>query len=141
MIHIIGILLWTDFFADKREFPFYIGPFNPFRPLMTVNEDQNQPECAREISRRKRILFRAWRRGFRELDLIIGPFAEKEIDGLSGLALDRFEQLLDIQDAELYAFLMGRSDLSPEWPADLLDRLRIFAQNLVPAPHAVLKPG
>lgn len=108
---------------------------------MTANEDQNQPECAREISRRKRILFRAWRRGFRELDLIIGPFAEKEIDGLSGLALDQFEQLLDIPDAELYAFLVGRADLGADWPADLLKRLHVFAQNLVPTPILTPKPG
>ena len=46
--------------------------------------------------RRRRLLFRAWHRGMREMDLIIGRFADAHIATLSDAELDEFERLLDV---------------------------------------------
>src|SRR4051794_15146948 len=51
--------------------------------------------------RRRRILFRAWHRGIREMDLILGRFADAAIDALSEPELDAFEQLIEVPDRDL----------------------------------------
>ncbi len=57
--------------------------------------------------RRRRLLFRAWRRGVREMDLIVGRFADAHIDGFDDTALDDFERLIEVPNAELYAWVTG----------------------------------
>ena len=52
--------------------------------------------------RRRRILFRAWHRGMREMDLIMGRFADAEIDAMSEAELDEFEQLIEVPDRDLF---------------------------------------
>ncbi|MGZ5999770.1 MAG: succinate dehydrogenase assembly factor 2, partial [Rhizomicrobium sp.] len=58
-------------------------------------------------ARRKRLLFRAQRRGFKEVDLIFGTFAAAELATLSEPELDQFEALLVAPDQEVYAWLRG----------------------------------
>ncbi len=53
--------------------------------------------------RRKRILFRAWHRGTREMDLLMGQYAEKAIDAMSDAELDIFEALIEVPDRDLFA--------------------------------------
>ena len=48
--------------------------------------------------RRRRLLFRAWHRGMREMDLILGRFADANIDRLADRELDEFECLMDLPD-------------------------------------------
>ena len=57
--------------------------------------------------RRRRLLFRAWRRGVRETDLIVGRFADAYIDKFDETALDDFERLIEVPNAELYAWVVG----------------------------------
>ncbi len=57
--------------------------------------------------RRRRLLFRAWRRGVRETDLIVGRFADAYIDKFDEAALDDFERLIEVPNAELYAWVVG----------------------------------
>lgn len=57
--------------------------------------------------RRRKLLFRAWRRGVREMDLIIGRFADAHIGVLDEAALDDFERLIEVPNAELYAWVTG----------------------------------
>ena len=47
--------------------------------------------------RRRRLRYRAWHRGTRELDLLLGPFADAELDSMEPAELDRFEALLDAE--------------------------------------------
>ena len=77
-------------------------------------------------ARQRRILFRAWHRGLREMDLIMGAFADAMIDRLSAAELDAFERLLEAPDPEVYRWIAG--DAAPPAPYDgpLLDRLRDF---------------
>ena len=57
--------------------------------------------------RRRKLLFRAWRRGVREIDLIVGRFADAYIDKFDEPALDDFERLIEVPNAELYAWVVG----------------------------------
>jgi len=58
-------------------------------------------------ARRKRLLFRAQRRGFKEVDLIFGAYAQDHLAALDAAALDQFEALLAAPDQEVYAWLRG----------------------------------
>ncbi len=57
--------------------------------------------------RRKRLLFRCWHRGTREMDLIIGRFADAHLTELSDAELTELEQLIELPDPDLYAALIG----------------------------------
>ena len=45
--------------------------------------------------RRRRVLFRAWRRGLREMDLVMGRFADVNLPGMDEADLSEFERLLE----------------------------------------------
>src|SRR5215471_8778723 len=57
--------------------------------------------------RRKRLLFRCWHRGTREMDLILGRFADAEIASLAEDELSELERLIEVPDPDLYAALTG----------------------------------
>ena len=57
--------------------------------------------------RRRRLLFRAWHRGIREVDLIMGGFADAHIADLSEAEVDEFERLMDVQEHDLLAWVTG----------------------------------
>jgi antitoxin CptB len=74
--------------------------------------------------RRKRLLFRCWHRGTREMDLILGRFADAEIATLADAELDELERLLEIPDPDLYAALTGDGALPGELSSALFERIR-----------------
>jgi antitoxin CptB len=76
--------------------------------------------------RRKRLLFRCWHRGTREMDLILGRFADAEIAGLSDGDMAELERLLEVPDPDLYAALTGDMPLAPEYATTLFDRIKAF---------------
>jgi antitoxin CptB len=76
--------------------------------------------------RRKRLLFRCWHRGTREMDLILGRFADAEIAGLSDGDMAELERLLEVPDPDLYAALTGEKLLAPEFSSALFDRVKAF---------------
>lgn len=76
--------------------------------------------------RRRRLLFRCWHRGIREMDLILGRFADAAIAGLSDGDLDELERLLDVPDQELYGWVNGERVPPPEFRSALLARVRDF---------------
>ena len=76
--------------------------------------------------RRKRLLFRCWHRGTREMDLILGRFADAEISNLSDSDMAELERLIDVPDPDLYAALIGDKPLAPEYASALFDRIKAF---------------
>lgn len=76
--------------------------------------------------RRKRMLFRAWHRGMREMDIIMGKFADAEIGEMSNADLDDFERLSEMPDPELYNWIANNADVPQEHDTALLKRLRAF---------------
>jgi antitoxin CptB len=74
--------------------------------------------------RRKRLLFRCWHRGTREMDLILGRFADAEIADLSDEELGQLEYLIEVPDPDLYAALTGDKPLAGEYASPLYDRIK-----------------
>jgi antitoxin CptB len=58
-------------------------------------------------ARRRKLLFRSWHRGMREMDLILGSFADAEIAALTDAELDDYERLLDVADTVLLPWMTG----------------------------------
>ena len=76
--------------------------------------------------RLRRIRFRAWHRGFREADLIMGPFADTRAHLLSDDQLDRLELLMEEADQDLYDWIIGRKPVPPEFDTDVFGLIRSF---------------
>jgi len=79
-----------------------------------------------EDTRLKRLKFRAWHRGFREADLILGPFADSHADSMTPAQLDEFEALLEQNDHDIYGWIVGRAATPPEFETELMAKLRAF---------------
>jgi len=77
-------------------------------------------------ARLKKLRFRAWRRGFREADLILGPFADRHVPSFSEEELDWFERLLDTPDQDLFAWIVGRESTPAEFDTPLMTRIKAF---------------
>jgi antitoxin CptB len=76
--------------------------------------------------RRRRLLFRAWHRGMREVDLITGRFADAHIGTLTGAEVDEFERLMDVPEPDLLNWVMGADDIPANHDTALFRRLREF---------------
>jgi antitoxin CptB len=97
--------------------------------LATTNDgsvsDRLQPDQV-DI-RRKRLLFRCWRRATQESDLILGPFAETYLAGFNADQVDRFEALLDCADPDLFDWILVGSPPPSEHDHDVMGLLRAFS--------------
>ncbi|MDQ7263113.1 succinate dehydrogenase assembly factor 2 [Paracoccus sp. PS-1] len=81
-------------------------------------------------ARLKRLRMRSWRRGTKEMDLILGPFADSELAGLGPEELDLYEAVLAENDQDLYPWITARLGDARPGPAPLLpmlDRVAAFA--------------
>jgi len=77
-------------------------------------------------TRLKKLKYRAWHRGFREADLILGPFAERYVSDLSAVELDAFEVLLEQADHDLYQWIVGQTATPAEFDGPVLNRIKAF---------------
>lgn len=77
-------------------------------------------------NRRKRLLFRCWHRGTREMDLIVGRFADAHLAGLTDAELSQLEQLIELPDPDLYAALTGAIAIPPALDGSVFERMRSF---------------
>jgi antitoxin CptB len=75
-------------------------------------------------ARRRRVLFRAWRRGLREMDLVMGGFADAHLPAMNEAELDEFERLLDAPDPELLGWITGEAPVPPAFDTPLFAQLR-----------------
>ena len=64
--------------------------------------------------RLKRLSMRSWRRGTKEMDLILGPFSDGGLGALAPEQLDAYEALLAENDQDLYQWMSGRISPPPE---------------------------
>lgn len=76
--------------------------------------------------RRRRIRIRAWRRGLRELDILLGGFVDARVDALGDAELAELETLLDLPDAEVLSWLAGGVVPPPERNTALLKAIIAF---------------
>lgn len=81
---------------------------------MTVIPEKTQ-QSEQPAHRLKRLNMRAARRGTKEMDLILGPFAQAHLPAMTAPELDTFERLLNENDHDLYQWVTAQ--VAP--PADL----------------------
>ncbi|KQN90444.1 hypothetical protein ASE95_13195 [Sphingomonas sp. Leaf231] len=74
--------------------------------------------------RLKRLRFRAWHRGTREADLMIGGFFDAHGASWSAEQLDWFERLLEEQDVDIMGWAIGSISCPPEWNGAMMDTMR-----------------
>ncbi|MFN4287104.1 MAG: succinate dehydrogenase assembly factor 2 [Brevundimonas sp.] len=84
---------------------------------------------ADDDARLKRLRFRAWRRGFREADMIFGPFTDQHARAMSDEELDVLEHLLDAPDQELYAWVIGREPVPEAYLSPIMTRIQQFVRE------------
>ena len=82
--------------------------------------------------RRKKALFRAQRRGFRELDLIFAAFAAAHLDALDDAELTCFEALLSVPDWQIFDWIMGHEPVPSAYDHGVFVRLCSYRANLNP---------
>lgn len=82
--------------------------------------------------RRRQILYRAWHRGMREMDLIMGRFADAEIEGLSEEEVAEFERLIEVVDRDLLAWITGEAETPENYDTPLFRRLKSFHTHTSP---------
>ena len=76
--------------------------------------------------RRKRLLFRCWHRGTREMDLILGGFADVHIADLSDAEMTDLESLMELPDPDLYNAFSGEKPLDAEYRKSIFVRIKSF---------------
>lgn len=76
--------------------------------------------------RRKKLQFRAWRRGFREIDLILGGFADAHLAELDAGGVDAFERLLEAADQDVYEWITGQTPAPADYDTPTLALIRAF---------------
>ncbi|MFN4192903.1 MAG: succinate dehydrogenase assembly factor 2 [Tabrizicola sp.] len=79
-------------------------------------------------ARLKRMKMRSWRRGTKEMDLVLGPFADAHLAAMPAAELDLFDALLAENDQDLMAWILGQA-APPAALAGLLTRVAAFAET------------
>lgn len=79
-------------------------------------------------ARLKRMRMRSWRRGTKEMDLVLGPFADAHLDSLNEADLVLYDRLLSENDQDLLPWVLGQTPAPSEYEA-LLSRISAFARD------------
>lgn len=74
-------------------------------------------------NRRRKLLFRSWHRGMREMDLVLGQFADQEMVSLTDDEIDQYERLLDIPDTEFLPFVTGEKPVPADVDCPVLQKI------------------
>ncbi|MTH76120.1 succinate dehydrogenase assembly factor 2 [Paracoccus aestuariivivens] len=70
---------------------------------------------------------RSWRRGMKEMDLILGPFSDTELEKLSAADVDLYETLLNENDQDIYPWITARIGGEHPGPKELVGLLDVIA--------------
>ena len=81
--------------------------------------------------RRKRAYYNSWHRGTREMDLLVGGFADEHLAGLTPEDLERYEHILQLPDDDLYVWITGREDIPQDLDSELFRKLCKYRVDLV----------
>jgi antitoxin CptB len=76
--------------------------------------------------RRRKLKFRLWHRGIREMDLVMGGFADAELTNLSDADLAEVESWLDVPDQQMFAWVNGSETPPADLDTPLFRKLRTF---------------
>ncbi|MCO5733742.1 succinate dehydrogenase assembly factor 2 [Rhizobium sp. SSA_523] len=76
--------------------------------------------------RRRRILYRCWHRGIREMDLVFGQFAEEQIAKLDDAELDELEKIMGEEDQDLNRWITGADPLPERLDTPMFARIAAY---------------
>ena len=79
--------------------------------------------------RRRKLKFRSWHRGMREMDLIMGRFADAFVDVMQPAELDAYERLMETSDPELLGWVLAEEPPPADVDSPMLRRLRAFHRS------------
>jgi antitoxin CptB len=85
---------------------------------------ENEPVLTDLEKRRKRLKFQCWHRGFKEIDLILGHFADRYLGDLSEQEITDLEALLSLPDQQIYEWLTGKDAVTPTFDTGVFGRIR-----------------
>ena len=74
--------------------------------------------------RLKRLRFRAWHRGTKEADLLVGGFFDRHAAGWDADAIAWFEALIEEQDVDIMAWAMGAAPVPERWQGEMMTALK-----------------
>jgi antitoxin CptB len=80
------------------------------RPSYPAREGRKRAMTDTLEIERKRLKFRSWHRGTREMDLLLGRFADSSLDAFDGVALRAYAALLEESDPDIYNWITGREE-------------------------------
>lgn len=84
-----------------------------------MKEQAPAPGTETHEHRLKRVRMRSWRRGIKEMDMILGGFADARLDRLNAADLDAYEAMLNENDQDLYKWVSGALPMPAEHSAIL----------------------
>jgi antitoxin CptB len=86
----------------------------------------NSPRSEDVEARRKRLRFRSHYRGMKEMDLLMGGFADSHISEFEHDRLDHYEALLDADDLDVWNWITGKTQAPAEHDTPVLQMIRDF---------------
>ncbi len=95
----------------------------PYMAPASAGADMPDPTDSELSPRRRRLMFRAWHRGTKEADLMIGTFVQAHIAQFTEAELDELEAVLELPDVDLADWLSGRRPIPAELRTPMLDRM------------------
>ena len=121
--------------ADIGGEALYISPAPGTRRVFGVGAQALSNSGGPEISsegldpRRRRLLFRSWHRGIREMDMVYGRFADAHISALSEAELADYEKLLELRDQQVFDWVFGAKPIEPAYDTPVFRRLLAFHED------------
>jgi antitoxin CptB len=79
--------------------------------------------------RRRRLRFRAWHRGMREMDFIFGRFADAELARMDEHEIAELERLMEAPDPEFFAWITGQREVPAQFDTPMFRRLAAFHRS------------
>ncbi len=77
----------------------------------------------------RKLRYRAWHRGFREMDILMGNFADNYLDSMTNSELQDFERILNLPDQDLYEWITSRRSVPIEYQSSLFTKLQDFCKK------------
>ncbi|WP_395004076.1 succinate dehydrogenase assembly factor 2 [Cypionkella sp.] len=78
-------------------------------------------------ARVKRLSMRSWRRGTKEMDLILGPYADAHLAAMSVEKLELYDKLLEENDQDLLPWVLGQMP-APDYIVEFIKEIGDFAR-------------
>jgi len=79
--------------------------------------------------RRRKLLFRCWHRGTREMDLLLGRYADQNVATLDDAGIEALEELMEAPDTELFGWITGGKPVPANFDVPILHAIQAFHRD------------